>query len=78
VLAFTDDIGAIGDVYANLTKGQPTWTDTRTDGPPHLATPADVLAFNSFLHNINTAMQADPAWPVIQSLCVRQVIGGGT
>jgi hypothetical protein len=75
VLAFNDDIGAIGDVYANLTN-TPTWVDNRTDGPPHLATPADVLAFNSFMHNMATAMQADAGWTVVQALCVRQVVGG--
>jgi hypothetical protein len=41
----------IDDVYANLTNS-PTWTDARSDNPPHLMTPSDVLAWNSFVANM--------------------------
>lgn len=45
----TQDQAQIDDVYAALTQPTPTWSDSRTDGPPHLATPGDVLAWNTFV-----------------------------
>ena len=48
-LSCKDDKGLIDDVYTALTEPTPTWTDRRTDGPPHLLTPADVLAWNAFV-----------------------------
>ncbi len=44
-----DHKASIDDVYAALAVGSPTWTDTRTDGPPHLLVPGDVLAWNAFV-----------------------------
>lgn len=38
-LACKDDKAAIDDVYTALTEQSPTWSDNRTDGPPHLLTP---------------------------------------
>lgn len=43
-----DDKAVIDDVYENLTTS-PTWTDGRTDNPPHLMVPNDVLAWNTFV-----------------------------
>ena len=67
------------DINANL-MSSPTWTDTRTDGPPHLAQPSDLLtiaaaaaAFGRVLSGVGTAADSvaiATAMPVIQSLCV--------
>lgn len=46
-IALADDNAGIGEVYANLTDN-PDWTDGRTDGPPSLLGPNDLLAFNTF------------------------------
>lgn len=46
-----DDKATIDDVYANLTSA-PTWDDSRDDNPPHFLTPADVLAWNTFINGI--------------------------
>lgn len=82
-----NDLANIGDVYANLTSS-PTWTDGRSDGVPHLATPADILAWNTFVTNlvaIITGATTDAAaalalvqglqgqWPVIQRLPINPV-----
>lgn len=70
-LLSTDHIAVIGDVYDNVNAGSPTWTDNRTDGPPHLLTPADVLAWNTFMVNFNTFVAANAQWPTILKACVR-------
>jgi len=41
----------IDDVFANLVDSS-TWGDQRTDNPPHLLTPNDVLAWNAFVANL--------------------------
>jgi len=75
-----DDIKAsIDDVYANLTSS-PTWTDNRTDGPPHLLTPNDVLAVNAWVTALivainTTAGDLRDQYPIIQKACVRPVTG---
>lgn len=71
-VAFDDDIAEIDDVYNALTMQSPTWTDSRTDGPPHLLTPSDVLAFNAFIHDIRDAIKNHPQYAVIEKACVRQ------
>ena len=82
-LSCKDDKATIDDVYANLTNN-PTWTDTRSDAPPHLLTPSDVLAWNTFLTqfialvegtfpDVATANSAAAQYPIIQNSCVRQV-----
>lgn len=81
--AVNDDQAAIGDVYSAVTQPAPTWTDNRTDGPPHLLTPSDVAAFNTveaMLLKIvaGTASAADLAQfagqlPVVLKACVRPV-----
>ena len=82
-LAIKDDKAVIDDVYANVSAGSPTWTDVRNDAPPHLLTPSDVLAYNTFmdmfiafiegtLTNDNKNSGA-AQWPVIQDACVRSL-----
>jgi hypothetical protein len=69
-----DDLANIGDIYEALTQPNPTWTDQRTDGPPHLMVPADVLDLNTFLTNISTAIKNDGQWPIVQLCCVRPLM----
>lgn len=72
MLAMADDISSIDDVY-NALASNPTWTDQRTDGPPHLLIPSDVLAFNTFLHDIRDAILNNSQYPIILKACVRPV-----
>ena len=69
--AMKDDRAAFDDVYAALTVQNPAWSDDRTDGPPHLLTPSDVLAMNTFFYNTITAWEADAQLPIVQKACVR-------
>lgn len=73
LLSMQDDKNAINDVYAALTQPTPTWKDNRTDGVPHLLTPSDVLAWNTFISDALTSMNGDAQLPVVQSACVRPV-----
>jgi hypothetical protein len=66
------DIASIGDVYANVSAVNPTWTDTRSDAPPHLMTPSDVLALNTFINNIRDALRDNAQWPIVQKCVVRE------
>lgn len=85
-LACKADSDAIGDVYAALNVGEPTWSDSRTDGPPHLVTPNDVLAFNTFIVGFIKFIEgtfssqgdgntAHGQYPVVLNACVRPVQG---
>lgn len=76
-----DDKGSFDDVYANLTDS-PDWTDARTDAPPHLLTPSDVLAWNTFVtgfialvegtfNNVSEANGVSAQYPIIVEACVR-------
>lgn len=47
-LAVKDDKASFDDIYANLNNA-PTWDDSRSDNPPHLLTPGDVLGWNTFI-----------------------------
>ena len=78
-----DDKVSIGDVHANLIDN-PDWIDARSDGPAHLLTPNDVLAWNAFITgfvsliegtfgDVGEANTASAQWPVIQLGCVRPV-----
>jgi hypothetical protein len=49
VASLQDDKSSIDDVYAACSQGTPTWADNRTDGPPHLLAPADVLSYNAYI-----------------------------
>lgn len=66
-----DIISTIDDVYAALTQETPTWTDTRQDGPPHLLTPSDVLAINTFVNDMKTAIRDNAQLPIVLKACVR-------
>jgi hypothetical protein len=70
-IAFSDDISAIDDVYNALNVQSPTWEDSREDGPPHLLTPSDVLAINSFLHDIRDAITGHAQYAIVLKACVR-------
>ncbi len=72
-LAIADDIASIADVYAALTQEEPTWSDSRTDGPPHLMTPGDVLAINTLYTDLLAAIDGDAQLPVLLNACVRPV-----
>ncbi len=72
-LALDDDISAIDDVYAALNVQSPTWADSRTDAPPHLLAPSDVLAFNVFMHDIRDAIKNHAQYPIVLKACVRAV-----
>ena len=82
--AIADDKAAIDDVYEHVSGANaiaPTWTDQRSDGPPHLATPNDVLAYNTFLDaflafcdpegDTGTIAAGADQLPVLEDLCVR-------
>jgi hypothetical protein len=74
-LMYDDDIAAIDDVYEALNVGSPTWDDNRTDGPPHLLLPSDILAINSFMHDIRDAIQEHANYAIVLKACVRPVAG---
>ncbi len=66
-----DDHATIEDVYNSLNQQSPTWTDSRTDGPPHLLTPSDVLAFNTFMEEVRAYLKNHAQYPVVLKACVR-------
>jgi hypothetical protein len=70
-ITLDDHIAAIGDVYAALTQASPTWADSRGGGVPHLLTPADVLAINTFMNNVRDAIQNNAQYPVVLKACVQ-------
>lgn len=85
-----DSKAAIDDVYAACTQPTPTWTDTRTDGPPHLLVPADVPSYNAFITafiQVLTGSGEDQAtksglvdsirsaYPTLTKACVRPISG---
>ncbi len=69
-LLIKDDRAAIDDVYANLTDN-PTWTDQRTDAPPTLLTPNNVLAWNAFAAAFVTLVEGDGNYAAVLDACVR-------
>ncbi len=84
-LAAVDHRASIDDVYnACLPQNNPTWEDNRDDGPPHILSPQDVLAWNAFMANLimaiegtpdqNTLAQITQNWATILRACVRPVI----
>lgn len=78
-----DNRAAIDDVYAACAAQSPTWTDSRTDGPPHLLVPQDVLSWNAFMANLimaiegtadgGTLSQISDNWATVQKACVHGV-----
>lgn len=75
LLAMEDDKAAIDDVYAAVNAPSPTWEDERTDGPPHLLTPANVLAVNAFYDQVIEVMRESAELTAVLSACVRPVGG---
>lgn len=73
LLAVEDDLSAIDDVYAALTQATPTWTDTRTDGPPHLLVGNDVLAMNTLFNDLKAMLRGNAQLPIALKACVRPV-----
>jgi len=73
--ALLDDKAAIDDVYAACNQGSPTWTDNRTDGPPHLLAPADVLSYNAFITALIPNIRDAADYPAVAKACVRPVSG---
>lgn len=74
-LALDDAIASIDDVYAALTAQNPTWTDQRTDAPPHLLTGADVLAINTMMHDVRDEIAGNAQLAILLKACVRAVTG---
>ena len=82
-LACKDDTSAFGDVYENLNAGgdkEGPWSDGRADAPPHLMTPSDVLAWNTFIQGFIKLVEgtfsekeASQQFPVVLQCCVRPV-----
>lgn len=73
LLSMEDDKSAIDDVYAALNVQSPTWNDQRSDGPPHLLTPANVLGWNAFITAIIEAMREHGELATVLSACVHPV-----
>jgi hypothetical protein len=75
-----DDKASIDSVYERAAGSNP-WADSRTDGPPKLATQSDILTFNSIITVFQkfvagTATVQDVSdfhnnWQTFQSMCVR-------
>ena len=85
-LAIADDQAVIDDVYEHVSEANAipaTWEDDRPDGPPHLATVSDVLAYNTFLvaflafcdpdGDTGTIAAGADQIPVLNDLCVRSL-----
>jgi hypothetical protein len=70
-IAITADIAQIADVYTACTQQSPTWEDARVDGPPHLLSPSDLLAINTLVNDIKTAIDNSGQYAVCQAACVR-------
>lgn len=73
LIALEDDKNLIDDVYANVSDS-PTWTDSRSDNPPHLLGPNDVLAYNSFISDAITALKGHGSYGAILDACVRSPV----
>jgi hypothetical protein len=68
-----DDKAAIDDVYAACVQANPTWHDSRTDGPPHLLGPNDIPSYNAFITALIPNIQNAADYPTISRACVRPV-----
>jgi hypothetical protein len=73
VLDYEDNVATIDDVYNALNAESPTWSDSRTDGPPHLLTASDVLAFNTFMRDVSAYIKAHGQYAVVLKAC-RQLL----
>lgn len=66
-----DELVTIEDIYQNLTNNT-TWTDERTDHPPHLLTKDDVLGIHAFIFDFVAFSTAHGQLPVVKMACVRE------
>jgi Arc/MetJ-type ribon-helix-helix transcriptional regulator len=73
LLAMQDDKAVIDDIYEALNQQNPTWTDNRNDGPPHLLSASDVLAYNSYITALIPHIKDAADYSIIQKACVRPV-----
>lgn len=76
--SLVDDKAAIDDIYEHVSGANSTpstWTDSRPDGPPVLATKDDVLAYNSFITNLIPHIRDAADYPAVVALCVRPILG---
>lgn len=71
--SLTDDLSSIGQVYAMLNDAGVEWADNRTDAPPTLLTKNDLLAVNTFVSDIRTAIANNAQLPIILKACVHAV-----
>jgi len=79
-LKLKDDQAVFDDIYGNIST-DPDWVDSRPDAPPHLMTPNDMLAWNTFASRFVefiegtltdvTMNEAASQFPVILDCCVR-------
>ncbi len=60
----------IDDIYQHL-AGDPSWSDARTDGPPHMASGNDILAMNTFMADFISFAEGNAQWPIVKKLTVR-------
>lgn len=72
--AFQEDLSVIEDIYNACNQQSPTWTDVRPDGPPHLVTPNDVLAYNTFITDIVAAINGNGQLTVVRRACVQNIV----
>lgn len=81
-LSCKDDKASFDDVYETVNVDG--WADDRKDGPPHLLTSADVLAWNTFItafislmegdfKDLQEALAAKDQYPIVLKSCVRAV-----
>lgn len=69
--AYDNDISLIDDVYNTLAGPSGTWVDNRQDGPPHLLVASDILAINTFMHDIRDAIKNHGQYGSGLKACVR-------
>lgn len=73
VNAFTDDMASFESVFINLTSN-PNFVDNRTNVPNNLS-PADLLAVNAFVGDVQNFIIHHAGWPIIEKACVRPIVG---
>lgn len=74
-LTAKDHKAVIDDVYAALVQENPTWTDTRSDAPPVLLDPSDLLAWNAFVTAFITFVEGNADYAKVLQACVRPIGG---
>lgn len=78
----TDFKDSFGDIKLNVNNPATTWADNRTDGPPFLLTPSDIMECSRFVDDLLTfkdgtfadltaANRGGLKWPKMLQACVR-------